>query len=66
MITYIVVAGEQYREPPTIDLQFPLPDDLVNYTSSKNTSSITVPSSLVEQRLREAENGGNLSLSRNP
>ena len=53
----IVVVGEQYGEPPSIDLQFPLPDDLVNYTSSENTSTITIPSSLIEERLRETENG---------
>jgi C4-type Zn-finger protein len=57
MTTCVVVLGEQYREPPSIDLQFPLPDDLVNYTSSQNSTTITIPSSLIEERLREAENG---------
>lgn len=53
-----VVVGEQYSESPIVDLQFPLPADLVNYTNSRNISSITIPSSLVRERLEELEGGG--------
>ena len=54
----IVVVGEKYREPPSANLQFPTPADLVNYTNSTNTSTITIPSSLVKERLREVGNDG--------
>ena len=55
-----MVVGEQYQEPPTIDIQFPLESDLVNYTRKGNLNfqSITIPSSLVQERLKEAGNDG--------
>ena len=46
-----VVAGEQYHETPPTDLQFPTPADLVNFTNSKNSSAIIIPSSVVKERL---------------
>lgn len=53
-----MVVGERYEESPTTDLQFPLPDDLINYTRSENISTITIPPSLIQERLEEAEDGG--------
>ena len=55
---YVVVVGEQYHEPPTVDLQFPLSADLINFTSSKNISTITIPPSLIVARLKELGDGG--------
>ena len=54
---FVVVVGEQYHEPPITDLQFPLSADLINYTSSKNISTVTIPPSLIKERLKEL--GGN-------
>ena len=53
-----VVVGEQYREAPTADLQFPTTADLVNFTDSKKSSAITIPSSVVKGRLGEMGDGG--------
>ena len=55
---FAVVVGKKYEEPPTTDLQFPLPADLINYTRSENISTITIPPSLVQERLKEAGDGG--------
>lgn len=56
-----VVVGEQYKKPPTTDLQFPLSDDLINYTKSDNILTITIPSSVVQERLKLAGDDGKLS-----
>ena len=53
-----MLVGEHYEEPPTTDLHFPLPIDLVNYTRSEDISTITVPLSLVQERLQEAGGSG--------
>ena len=53
-----VVVGEQYQESPATELHFPLPADLVNYTRSENISTITVPPSLIQERLEEVGEGG--------
>ena len=63
LIQYIVVVGEQYNEPPSNDLHFPIPADLVNYTNNTNTLTITIPSSLVEERLWEMGDNGKLKFS---
>ena len=54
---YIVVSAEQYAEPPSADLHFPNKDDLVNYTKSKDMSEITIPSTLVREKLEEVNEG---------
>ena len=41
-----------------INLQFPISADLVNYTKSKNISTIIIPPSLVQERLEELGEGG--------
>ena len=53
-----VVVGEQYREAPTTDLRFPTTADLVNFTDSKESSAITIPSSVVNERLGKMGDGG--------
>lgn len=53
-----VVVGEQYQEPPIIDIQFPNDSDLVNYTRNENVQFITIPSSLIKEKLKEAGNNG--------
>lgn len=47
-----VVAGKQYGEAPSTDLHFPTRADLENYTNSENSSTITIPSSVVKEGLR--------------
>ena len=47
-----MVVGEQYGEAPSTDLHFPTLADLKNYTNSKNSSTITIPSSVVRESLR--------------
>ena len=54
---YIVVSAEQYAGPPSADLHFPNKDDLVNYTKSKDMSEITIPSTLVREKLEEVNEG---------
>ena len=58
---FAVVVGKQYEQPPTTDLQFPLSDDLINYTKSDNISTITIPPSVVQERLKSAGDDGKLS-----
>lgn len=53
-----MVVGEQYKEPPTTDLHFPLPTDLVNYTTSEDILTITIPPSLVQERLEAVGDNG--------
>jgi hypothetical protein len=55
-----VVVGEQYEKPPTTDLQFPLADDLINYTQSDNISTIKIPLSVIQERLNTAKDDGKL------
>ena len=52
-----VVSAEQYAEPPLADLHFPNKEDLVNYTKSKDMSEITIPSTLVREKLEEENDG---------
>ena len=60
---YSVVVGEQYKESPITNLRFPLPADLVNYTRSEDISTITVPQSLIQERLEEVGENGRSQLS---
>ena len=58
---FAVVVGERYEKPPTTDLQFPLSDDLINYTMSDNISTITISPSVIQERLKSEVNDGKLS-----
>ena len=62
LYTYIiicaVVSTEQYQDPPLFDLQFPDKKDLINYTKSGDISKITIPPSLVQERLGERTSAG--------
>lgn len=53
-----VVVGQRYQNPPKIDLRFPFSPDLINYTSSQNISTITIPASLVRERLDKMGDNG--------
>ena len=60
---FIVVNGNQYSEPPSSAIKFPIAADLVNYTKNiKHVSEITIPPSLVQERMEEKENNGKLKL----
>ena len=52
-----VVSAEQYAEPPSADLRFPIKDDLINYTKGKDMSEIIIPSTLVREKLEEENDG---------
>ena len=60
LIKFSVIVGEQYETPPSADLQFPLIDDLINYTHSDNISTIKIPPSVIQERLNMVENNGKL------
>ena len=48
-----VVSTEQYEDPPLLDLRFPDELDLINYTMRGDISEISIPPSLVQERLGE-------------
>ena len=56
----VVVSTEQYQEPPLFDLRFPDKLDLINYTMNGEISEITIPPSLVQERLGEMTSNGTL------
>ena len=49
------MSVEQISETPLSGLRFPTSDDLVNYTASNTQSEVTVPVSVVEERLQDKE-----------
>ena len=53
-----VVSTEQYEDPPLFDLRFPDELDLINYTMRGDISDITIPPSLVQERLGERTTNG--------
>lgn len=56
---YIVVTGNQYREPPSAALRFPIAADLVNFTKgNREFSEVNVPPSLVQERMAEMDENG--------
>ena len=54
------MSTEQYDDPPLFDLRFPNELDLINYTMRGDISEITIPPSLVQERLRERITNGML------
>ena len=58
-IVHAVVTGNQYREPPSAAIKFPIADDLVNFTKgSREVSEVNVPPSLVQERMAEMDENG--------
>ena len=52
LFLFVVVSTELYTgKPPSSDLKFPNKKDLVNYTKAENVAEITIPRSLVEEKL---------------
>ena len=59
---FIVVSGNQYSEPPSSAIEFPIAADLVNYTKNiKDVSEITIPPSLVQERMEKMDNNGKIT-----
>lgn len=56
---HTVVTGNQYREPPSSAIRFPIAADLVNFTKgSRDISEVTVPPSLIQERMTEMNDNG--------
>ena len=59
----LVVTGNQYSEPPSSAIKFPIAADLVNYTKNiKEVSEINIPPSLVQERMEEMDDNGELTV----
>ena len=59
----LVVTGNQYSEPPSSAIKFPIAADLVNYTKNiKEVSEINIPTSLVQERMEEMDDNGELTV----
>ena len=53
------MTGNQYREPPASAVRFPIAPDLVNYTKgSMDSTQISLPPSLIQERMAEMDNNG--------
>lgn len=47
------ITGRQYNRPPSADVHFPDPLDLINYTKNDNASRIRIPLTLIQERFEE-------------
>ena len=53
------MTGNQYREPPSAAIKFPVASDLVNFTKgSREVSEVNVLPSLVQERMAERDDNG--------
>ena len=53
------MTGNQYREPPSVAIRFPIAADLVNFTmGSREISEVNVPPSLVQEMMAEMDENG--------
>ena len=57
-ISCTAITGRQYDKPPSDDIQFPHPFDLINYTMSVNISKIRIPLIPVRERFEVLKEGG--------
>ena len=53
------ITGRQYNRPPSADIHFPNPSDLINFTKSDNNiSNIRIPHIPIRERFKESKEGG--------
>ena len=52
------ITGRQYNRPPSADIHFPNPSDLINFTKGENTLNIRIPQIPIKERFEELKEGG--------
>ena len=56
------ITGKLYNGPPSTDVYFPDPLDLMNYTKNDNTSRIRIPLTLIMEKFEQLKEGGKPTL----
>ena len=55
--TSAVVKSMQFRDIPSSEVEFPINNDLVNFSKRADSSSIKIPISLIQERMEaDSEN----------